>query len=205
MKYFGCDLSHWNYINSYKTIADSVDFVIIKAGGSDKGFYTDSTFNNRHYAFSSLKVPIGAYYFVGENFTSERAGTLDAMRFIDIIGDRQLDYPAILDLEKTKVCDRDAVTAASIAFLETLENAGFYAMIYASDISGFKDRLDIDRLKKFDKWVARYGSEPEYVKKYGIHQYTSSGYITGIAGRVDLDHAFKNYPEIMKQNHLNNF
>ena len=205
MKYFGCDLSHWNWINSFETVADLVDFVILKAGGSDKGFYTDSTFKNRYDAFSQLGVPIGAYYFVGEKFISTLDGIADAMRFIDIIGDKRLQYPAILDLEATRMIDKDAVTEASIAFLDTLEQYGFYAMIYASDISGFKDRLNIDQLKRFDKWVARYGSEPKYVQNYGMHQYTSSGHITGIARDVDLDHAFKNYPEIMKQMHLNNY
>ena len=77
MKYFGCDLSHWNWINSFETVADSVDFVILKAGGSDKGFYTDSTFKNRYNAFSSLGVPVGVYYFVGQNFTSEEDGVAD--------------------------------------------------------------------------------------------------------------------------------
>ena len=204
MKYFGCDLSHWNWINSFETVADSVDFVILKAGGSDKGFYTDSTFKNRYNAFSSLGVPVGVYYFVGQNFTSEEDGVADAMRFIDIIGDRILQYPAILDLEATRMCDKDAVTDASVAFLDTLERYGFYAMIYASDISGFKDRLDLGKLSRFDKWVARYGSEPKYVTSYGMHQFTSSGHITGIARDVDLDYSFKNYPEIMKQKHLNN-
>lgn len=203
--FFGCDLSHWNYINSFEAVADSVDFVILKAGGSDKGFYTDSTFFNRYDGFHAYDVPVGAYYFVGKDFKGEKAGTLDAMRFVDIIKDLQFEYPLILDLEATAGADKVEVTDAAVSFLDFLEKAGFYAMIYASDISGFKERLDIDRLHRFDKWVARYGSDPKYVKKFGIHQYTSSGYITGISGRVDLDHAFKNYPEIMKQNHLNNY
>lgn len=205
MKYFGCDLSHWNWINSFETVADSVDFVILKAGGSDKGFYKDSTFYNRYDGFHAYNIPVGAYYFVGEKFTSSADGIADAMRFIDIIGDRKLEYPAILDLEATRMCDKDVVTEASIAFLETLERYGFYAMIYASDISGFKDRLHLDKLKKFDKWVARYGSDPKYVTSYGIHQFTSTGHITGIANNVDLDYSYKNYPEIMKQHHLNNY
>lgn len=205
MKLFGCDLSHWNWISSFEQVADAVDFVILKAGGSDKGFYTDSTFVNRYAAFRSLDVPVGAYYFVGEKFTSEIDGITDAMRFIDIIGDRQLQFPAILDLEATRMIDKDQVTEASIAFLSTLEQYGFYAMIYASDISGFKDRLNLDKLKKFDKWVARYGTEPKYVTSYGMHQFTSSGNLSGVQRSVDLDYAFKNYPEIMKQHHLNNY
>ena len=74
-----------------------------------------------------------------------------------------------------------------------------------SDISGFKDRLNINQLNAFDKWVARYGSEPKYVKNYGIWQYASDGRIDGIKGRVDVNYSKIDYPGIIKTHHLNGF
>ena len=45
MQIKGIDISHWNgKIDFEKVKASGIDFVIIKAGGSDKGFYTDSKF-----------------------------------------------------------------------------------------------------------------------------------------------------------------
>ena len=87
-----------------------------------------------------------------------------------------------------------------------MEAAGYYAMIYGGDIFSFKDRLNLDRLDEFDKWVARYGSEPQYVKEYGIWQYSSTDYVDGITeNTVDKDVAYKNYPEIIKNAGLNGF
>ena len=86
-----------------------------------------------------------------------------------------------------------------------MESLGYYVGIYASDISGFKDRLNIDQLNAFDKWVARYGSEPKYVKSWGIWQTGSNGIVPGINERVDLNQSKNNYPQIMRTHHLNGF
>ena len=111
----------------------------------------------------------------------------------------------ICDLESTSPKDKSGATEAVRAFCNILEDAGYYAMIYASDISGFKERLSVDMLIGYDKWVARYGSNPTYTKKYGIWQYSSTGNIRGIQGKVDLDRAYKDYPAIIKAHHLNGF
>ena len=88
---------------------------------------------------------------------------------------------------------RQGNTDAVIAFCETLKSAGVQTGIYASDISGFKDRLDISRLGAYDKWVARYGSSPKYATDYQIWQYSSKGEVFGIQGNVDMDLSFKDY------------
>ena len=86
-----------------------------------------------------------------------------------------------------------------------MENAGYYCGIYASDVSGFNDRLILSKLDKFDKWVARYGSKPVVVKSYGIWQKSDSGRISGINGNVDLDEAYMDYPTIIKNAGLNGY
>ena len=50
-----------------------------------------------------------------------------------------------------------------------------------------EDRLDLARLGAYDKWVARYGSTPKYVPEYQVWQFSSSGAVKGINGRVDMD------------------
>ena len=46
MALHGIDVSHWQGNIDYEAVKNSgkVDFVIIKAGGSDDGFYEDSKF-----------------------------------------------------------------------------------------------------------------------------------------------------------------
>jgi GH25 family lysozyme M1 (1,4-beta-N-acetylmuramidase) len=86
-----------------------------------------------------------------------------------------------------------------------MEAAGYYCGIYASDFSGFKDRLELSRLTAFDKWVANYISQPGYVESYGMWQRSSQGRVNGITGNVDIDECYQDYPTIIKANGLNGF
>ena len=204
MEKHGIDLSRWNKVVDYDTLAGCIDFAIIKAGGSDKGLYKDPTFIRNYNELHSRGVPLGAYYFVGRRFLTTADAIADAERFLDYIGEREFEYPLYLDLESTDPQDKEKVTEACVTFLRYLECNKKYAGIYASDISGFKDRLDSAQLYPFDKWVARYGSRPTYVTEYGLYQYTSKGDVPGIIGYVDKDIALKNYPDIIKKAGLNN-
>ena len=86
-----------------------------------------------------------------------------------------------------------------------MESWGYYVSIYASDISGFKSRLYLDDLKAYDKWVARYGSSPKYVKSYGIWPYSSKGSVPGIKGNVDMDYSNIDFAKLIREKHLNGF
>lgn len=205
-RYNGIDISHWNRIINYELIAKQIDFCIIKAGGSDKGFYTDHEFMHNYKALhDDYNVACGVYYFVGRLCIDEYAGRRDAEKLLNIIDGLKFEYPIYIDLESTSSKHRTGATAAVKAFCEEIESSGYYAGIYASDISGFKEKLILSELDRYDKWVARYGSEPKYVKDFGVWQQSSKGYIQGIAGYVDLDVSYKNYPAIMKRAHLNGY
>ena len=202
----GIDVSHWQGEINWSEVAKSdIAFAMIKAGGSDSGFYTDSKFERNYQGAKNNGVSVGVYYFVGPGFVSEEDGIADANRFLNIIEGKTFEMPIALDLESTSIDDKVGATEAAIAFCETLENAGYYVVIYGSDLYGFKDRMEIDRLKDYDKWVARYGSKPTYVNEYGIWQYTSEGSINGIDGNVDFNIAYKDYPSIIKESRLNGF
>lgn len=202
----GIDVSHWQGKIDWSAVAKSeIEFVMIKAGGSDDGLYTDSMFENNYAGAKSNGVYVGAYYFVGPDFTSKEAGIEDAKRFLQIIKNKTFEMPVMLDLESTRIEDKIGATDAAIAFCETIENAGYYVGIYGSDIYGFKERMEIDRLTAYDKWVARYGGEPRYVCEYGIWQYTSMGSVSGINCNVDMNIAYKDYPSIIKAAKLNRF
>ena len=92
----------------------------------------------------------------------------------------------------------------AICFCETLEKEGYYVSIYGSDISTFKERLETERLEKYDKWVAKYSkSKPTFIKSWGIWQQSSSGSVPGITGPVDMDVSVKDYQSIMLKHNLN--
>ena len=200
----GIDVSSWQgNIDFNKVKASGIQFVILKAGGSDAGFYKDKRFYDNYVKATQAGLHVGAYYFVGKNCKSSADGLADAMRFADIIKECVLDYPVYIDFEAPDASNKQGNTDAVNAFCAYMESAGYYVGIYASDISGFKDRLYLDQLNRYDKWVARYGSEPKFVKSWGMWQASSKGNIPGIAGHVDLDYSRNDYNAIIRCYHLN--
>lgn len=202
----GIDVSRWQGDINWKSVkADGIEFAIIKAGGSDAGFYQDPKFEQNYKGAKDAGIAVGAYYFVGPGCTSAEDGRADANRFVKMLVEKKFEMPVYMDIETTPISSKKGATDAVIAFCEVMEAAGYYVGIYASDIYGFKDRLDVTRLARFDKWVARYGSKPSYITEYGMWQSSETGRVNGINGNVDLDTAYKDYPTVIKKLGLNGF
>ena len=202
----GIDISRWNGdIDFNKVKASGIEFVIIKAGGSEKGFYTDPKFKENYEKAKAAGLFVGAYYFVGKKFYGDLSGIEDAKRFIKILQGMQFEYPVYLDVETTDARYKELATDAAIAFCNTMEAAGYYVGVYASDISGFKEKLNHNRLEAYAHWVARYGKAPEVCKEGVIHQYSSKGAVDGIVGSVDLDKASCDYSKYIIAGGFNGF
>ena len=206
MQIKGIDVSHWNgCIDFDKVKASGVEFVIIKAGGSDKGFYTDSKFKENYEKAKAAGLYVGAYYFAGKKFRGVEAGMADAQRFIDILKGLKFEYPVFIDIEAQENRYKEEITDAAVAFCNMLESAGYFVGIYASDISGYKDKLNHDRIRSYAHWAARYGKEPEVCKEYGIWQYSSKGSVSGISGSVDMDISTVDYAKTIIEKGLNGY
>ena len=202
----GIDVSRWQgEIDFNKVKAAGYDFVIIKAGGSDMGFYTDSCWEKNYKAAKAAGLHVGAYYFVGFLFYGDTAGRADALRFIRMLEGKQLELPVFVDIETTQPARRAEATEAAIAFCETMEEAGYFVGIYSSDIAGFKERLDHNRLKAYAHWVADYTGDTDVCKDWQLRQISSRGIIPGINTYVDIDITNIDYSNIMKKNGLNGF
>lgn len=218
MTYKGLDVSN---VPSYqrnitlatwkKIKAAGYSFVIIKAGGSDDGFYKDAVFEKNYKNAKSAGLNVGAYYVVGKSFTSESVGKEHAKKFIDILKGKQFEYPVYLDIESMyfSAKNKKANTDACVAFIKTLQSAGYWTGIYASTVSGFQNVLDDSRLQPYAHWVAEYNGEDKCSYKgkvgVGIWQYTSSGKVPGINGNVDLDISYVDYPTKIKAKGMNGF
>ena len=202
----GIDVSRHNKVTDFNKVkADGVEFVIIRAGGSNGGLYKDPKFEQYYAAAKAAKLHIGAYYDTGKDFISYSNGFMCAGHFLELIKNKNFDMPLVVDIETAPTPYREGITDAAIAFCDVIEKNKGYAMIYASDISGFKERLNIDRLKHLDKWVARYGAKPTYIKDFGIWQRTSAGIVDGVDTIVDIDEAYTNYPTVINRLKLNKF
>lgn len=202
----GIDVSHWQgTVDWTKVKAAGIRFAIIKAGGSDAGCYTDSQWETNYKGAKAAGIPVGAYYFVGKNCVTAAAGKADAERFLQILKGKQLEYPVYMDNEAQPASAKAGITEATIAFCETMENAGYFVGIYGSAVSGFKERMDDTRLTPYAHWIAQYASKCTYKGDYGIWQYSSKGTVPGISGNVDLDYAYVDYPTIIKGGGFNGY
>lgn len=209
----GIDISHHQGKVDFEKVKEAgIKFVILKAGGSEYNKSTkqgkDNKFEDYYRDAKRAMLPVGAYYYAGNGFVhGASAGIKDAGHFIRLLEGKKFEYPVFIDVEQPIFnLHKDKVTEATIAFCDYAESQKYFVGIYASDISGFKSKLNDSKLSHYDHWVARYNSTgPSYVKKYGIWQFSSTGHINGIKGNVDMDYAYKNYELAIKKAHLNGY
>lgn len=188
----GIDVSKWNGDIDWEAVKESgVRFVIIRCGyrGSKTGaLVEDPYFRSNIEGATNAGLKVGIYFFTQAINQSEAVE--EASMALSLIEDYELDYPIFIDTEgsggRADTLDVATRTAVCQAFCETVEAAGYEAGVYASR-NWFYNNVDDDVLAKFTIWVAEYRKEPLYVGRYSIWQYTSSGAINGINGRVDLN------------------
>ena len=90
---------------------------------------------------------------------------------------------------RTNNIDGTVLTNCAIAFCETIEAAGYDAMIYANKELSLLT-LDLSRLTDYPFWFAGYTTYPEFYYGFDMWQYTSDGSVAGIEERVDMNIEF---------------
>jgi hypothetical protein len=92
----GLDLSHWDEKVDWAQLKGNLDFVTLKAGGSDAGLYEDAQFAGRVQAAYDQDILTGAYWFVGPRYWLEKQQTMTG---IDNLTDEQ--HPLLQQMLKT--------------------------------------------------------------------------------------------------------
>ncbi len=207
----GFDISSYQKGINFNALKNAgTNFLILRAGftgwGTGVNYNKDSAFETFYNQAKSNNIPVGAYWYSCANTYDKGVAEANYM-YENCLKGKQFEFPIYIDVEDThhQVGNKNGVTQAIIGFCETLENKGYYVGIYGSDISGFKDKMNLSQLDVYDKWVARYGSKPSYVKNYGIWQSSSSGRISGYNGNLDTDESYKDYPTIIKNGGFNGY
>lgn len=187
----------WNNVK-----AAGIKFAIIRGGYGRHE--KDEKFESNYKNAKKAGVPVGVYHYSYAD--SIEKAEQEAEFCISYLKGKQLEYPVAFDIEdKTQsILTRERITDIAAAFCERLEKAGFYVCIYSSK-SWFTDKFDMRKLSRFDIWVAQWNAECTYKGNYGMWQYSNTGSVNGISGRVDLDYAYKDYPSIIKKAGLNGY
>ena len=208
----GIDVSQWQgTIDWEKVKAAGIEFAMIRAGYGQNNI--DPQFKRNISECNRLGIPCGIYWF--SYAYTEAMAIREAEYALAAVEPYKLEYPIAFDYEGASVDyakkngvvpDKAHVSALARAFCKRLEQAKYYAMVYTNP-SYLSQYFDAGIPKEFDIWLAQWPSKPDPATKPaqagGIWQYTSSGSVPGISGRVDMDAAYYDYPAIIKANGLN--
>lgn len=198
------DVSTWQgNINWSKVKADGVKGAIIRAGFGRVASQKDNKFEQNYKNAKAVGMLIGAYWY--SYATSVADAKKEAEVCISILKGKQFEYPIYYDLEDPSMtgCGKSVLTQIATTFCETLESAGYYVGIY-SNPNWLKNYLNYNTVKKYTLWLAHWGvSEPSY--ECGLWQYSSSGSVSGISGRVDMNWGYQDFPTEIKNGKFNGF
>ena len=201
----GIDVSKHNETIDWQKVKSSgaVDFAILRAGYGRLISQKDIQFERNYAECKKYGIPVGCYWYSYASSVSEIQ--TEARVFLQVIKGKQFEYPVYLDFEeksqfnlgKSKCCEM------AKAFLDILENAGYYAGIYCS--SSY-----LNSYFKYTVWCAHYNVyKPSYTGQYDIWQHTAKGKVNGItggSGYVDMNYCYKeDFPEVIKNAELNGF
>lgn len=206
VKHRGIDVSRWQGNVNWEHVKSSgqVDFAILRIGGCEDEFYSDSKFEYNYMECKRVGIAVGCYYMLPRIIKGKES--LIISHFCKLMREKQFEFPICLDVELQKSEHKEDTTNSVIGIANSLEKLGYYVCIYSSSNLGFRTLLDTPKLSAYDKWVAQWGrSAPAYPESYGLWQRSSKGDIPGILGDVDIDSAYYDYPAIIKHAGLNGF
>lgn len=194
----GIDVSIWQpQIDWKKVYDDGVRFAILRGA---YGTYVDTKFHEHIKGAQAQGIQTGVYvYSIAKNVAEAIS---EADHVLELIKPYQMTYPVIIDMESEELdaLSMEERTRIGIEFCERIENAGYYAMIYANKY-WLETKLDYEKLKPYDVWLAQWAEKATWGGNYGIWQ-TGLGKVNGI-GECSVDIAYRDYPSIMRSANLN--
>ena len=196
---FGIDVSSNNGVIDWdKVKAQGVEFAIIRCGiGSDFPVQDDSQFLRNYNECKRLGIPVGTYlYSYACNIEQAKSEADHVLRLINgkvfelgiwfVMEDadgykakRNVKYSTCIDICET--------------FCNIIESKGLKVGIYAN-LDWLNNKINSNRLDKFDKWVAQWTTKCTYNKKYSMWQFGGEtnlirkNKLDGINGSVDMDY-----------------
>ena len=202
MSYKGIDVSHFQGNIDWNKVKGNIDFAILRLGwiGNNNNHTLDTKFETYYNACKSTGIPIGIYVYNYCN--SEDTVKSGAEWTVNQLKDKGIDLPIYIDMEDRSIenLGKDKLTSICIAFNTVIENAGYWAGVYAN-LNWYTNYLNKDTIKaRYTTWVANYGiSQDRYVGQYDMLQYSDTGKISGISGNVDMDIMYRDLINEIKE------
>lgn len=184
------DVSDWQKtINWAKVKESGVVGAIIRYADGDT---LDVKFERNMKLAKKNGLHIGAYIF--SRAKTKAQAEKEAERLFNACKPYAPDMPLYIDLE-AKGLEKYANTVAQ-AFLKKIKSLGGRGGVYA-DLNWWNNYLKPTSKLTFAMWVAQHNDTMDYkpATDVGMWQYSSSGKVNGISGKVDMDKCYVAYWE----------
>ena len=209
----GIDVSKYQGTIDWSQVASAgVDFAMVRVGYRTQVSGEIAADPNAKYNMQEATkhgIKIGAYFF--STATTRDEAVQEANWVADYIARYSITYPVAYNCEgfsdpenRQHSLTKAQRTDLALAFLQTIAQRGYTPMFYAAKNELQSDaQWETSRIApSYQVWVAQYPAQPypqttasNYTGKHTMWQYTASGTVPGIAGRVDLNVAYFGYDE----------
>ncbi len=205
------DISKWQNSINWQKVSLSVDGVIARIGyrGSvaRDTIAEDDLFYSHFQGCSTYNIPFGCYFYslavTVDQAIEEAEWIIKTLKKYNC----KPDLPIYIDMEdyivQNETTNRKRTDIAK-AFCQTLFENGYYPGVYANKY-WLTDLLYPSEFSDCSIWVAQYTSTCSYKGKYDMWQYTESGSVNGISGKVDINHCYKDYSTFIKKYGFNGY
>ncbi len=199
---YGIDVSKYNGTVNWAQVANQgMHFAIIRAGYRGYGsgvLVEDSQFRANMAGATKAGMKVGVYFF--SQAVTEAEAVEEASMVVSMVSGYGVSYPIFIDSEyangshtgRADGLSKDARTAITRAFCNTIQNSGYKAGVYASK-TWFSEHLNASALSGYYIWVAQYNTSCTYGGKYNLWQYTMKGSCAGVSGKVDVNVSYMGY------------
>ena len=188
------DTSYWQgkiTLTNWKKVKANYDYAIHRASYTSQNTFQlnkDSTFDNNMKYAHEAGIKCGAYHY--SQATSVAEAKKEAEFLCDILKNYTVDFYVVCDYEFGNRLNSEIGSKASSianAFCDVVKSYGYKPMIYGN-LTMMNNYL---KSPNYPVWLAQYNSKCTYKKPYAMWQYTSSGSVNGISGRVDCSYVYE--------------
>lgn len=199
--YAGVDISKYDGDVDFAALKKAgIQYVMIRVGarGYESGnILLDEYFSDNIEKASAANLDIGLYFY-SQAINTEEA-QIEAQTVLDNIGEYSVTYPIAIDMEyidddssRIESMTTEQRTTVTKAFCDTIQSAGYTAMIYGNKEWLIKE-INLSALTDYDIWLAQNAETPDYPYQYAMWQYSTNGDINGISENANLDISFIDY------------
>lgn len=175
----GIDVSNYQGTISWRAVAQdkTVKFVYIKA--TEGHAFVDASFSRNWKSAAEAGLRVGAYHY----FTASSTGAEQAQNFINNVPKVKGMLPPVIDIEATITKEADFKTQVADYVRLVQAHYGIRPVFY---VPPKMFDLLYDDYSTYPFWIIGGTSSPN-IKGWTFLQYSNTGRIAGIDGKIDMD------------------